>query len=441
MQVTFKNTGMIESADIRFDGLTVIAGENDTGKSTIGKLMFSIIKTFNRYERDAKRYRARNIQRLIEGHHFEFRKRYNDPTALDVGQKFFDELQNAALELLGGTETDETIGRLIGGKIDSFNNTFRRFSGMDADGEILPGPIVKLITSKPPKEDIFEWSFLNYMLSVLNGEIANKFAENREYFIHGKEGVKSLFDISGNNGSVELKLKNKIYFEDATFIESPVILNLADTIRFSKTEFDMEGNTKNRVGLLEKAYAPEYMRDLLLKLTERTAAKNISKIEAATRDIIKGTFYYDHEQNEFVFEKENRTFRGTSIASGIKYLGSIGILSQVGFVDKKSLLILDEPENHAHPHWQVKLAEILVKAVEEGCNILLTSHSPYFIEALKVHSDYSDIKKKTAFYVSKKSKTGFTSNIIDVTDDVSPIFELLAEPYDILETIQAEHIT
>lgn len=58
MLVTFKNTGMIEEANIRFDGLTVIAGENDTGKSTVGKLIFAIIKTFNRYERNARMYRV-----------------------------------------------------------------------------------------------------------------------------------------------------------------------------------------------------------------------------------------------------------------------------------------------------------------------------------------------------------------------------------------------
>ena len=31
MLVTFKNTGMVEEAGIRPDGLIVIAGENDTG--------------------------------------------------------------------------------------------------------------------------------------------------------------------------------------------------------------------------------------------------------------------------------------------------------------------------------------------------------------------------------------------------------------------------
>ncbi len=32
--------------------VTVIAGENDRGKSTVGKLLYSIIKSIGRYEKD-----------------------------------------------------------------------------------------------------------------------------------------------------------------------------------------------------------------------------------------------------------------------------------------------------------------------------------------------------------------------------------------------------
>jgi predicted ATPase len=44
MKLTIKNIGVIKEADIELSGLTVIAGENDSGKSTVGKLMFSITK-------------------------------------------------------------------------------------------------------------------------------------------------------------------------------------------------------------------------------------------------------------------------------------------------------------------------------------------------------------------------------------------------------------
>jgi DNA repair ATPase RecN len=41
MRLKIKDFHIIKSADIQFDGLTVIAGENDTGKSTVGKILFS----------------------------------------------------------------------------------------------------------------------------------------------------------------------------------------------------------------------------------------------------------------------------------------------------------------------------------------------------------------------------------------------------------------
>ena len=42
MRLQIKNFAAIRAADIQFDGITVIAGENDAGKSTVGKLLFSL---------------------------------------------------------------------------------------------------------------------------------------------------------------------------------------------------------------------------------------------------------------------------------------------------------------------------------------------------------------------------------------------------------------
>ena len=44
MRLYLKNIGMIKEADVKLDGLTVIAGENDTGKSTVGKSLFALLK-------------------------------------------------------------------------------------------------------------------------------------------------------------------------------------------------------------------------------------------------------------------------------------------------------------------------------------------------------------------------------------------------------------
>ena len=52
MRLKLKNIGKVKSADIELSGITVIGGENNTGKSTVGKALFSIFNTF--YNKDQK---------------------------------------------------------------------------------------------------------------------------------------------------------------------------------------------------------------------------------------------------------------------------------------------------------------------------------------------------------------------------------------------------
>ena len=54
MQLTLENIGMIRKADIHLDGVTVIAGENNTGKSTVGKALFSVLNCFSQIDERIK---------------------------------------------------------------------------------------------------------------------------------------------------------------------------------------------------------------------------------------------------------------------------------------------------------------------------------------------------------------------------------------------------
>ncbi|UTY37997.1 AAA family ATPase [Allocoprobacillus halotolerans] len=50
MQLHVENFAKIKEADIEIEGITVIAGENNTGKSTIGKLLYCFFNVFYNYE-------------------------------------------------------------------------------------------------------------------------------------------------------------------------------------------------------------------------------------------------------------------------------------------------------------------------------------------------------------------------------------------------------
>ena len=47
MELKIRDFAKLSQADILIDGITVIAGENNTGKSTIGKILFSLFNTIS----------------------------------------------------------------------------------------------------------------------------------------------------------------------------------------------------------------------------------------------------------------------------------------------------------------------------------------------------------------------------------------------------------
>ena len=64
MELQLKNIGMIKEANVKIDGLTVIAGENDTGKSTVGKALFALLKARLFVLNSKLEYNAQNSQYL-----------------------------------------------------------------------------------------------------------------------------------------------------------------------------------------------------------------------------------------------------------------------------------------------------------------------------------------------------------------------------------------
>ncbi|MCM1133640.1 MAG: AAA family ATPase, partial [Ruminococcus flavefaciens] len=65
MKLSIKNIGKIESADIKLDGITVICGENNTGKSTVGKVLFSYFNSMCDFENKIKEQRIIEIRNCL----------------------------------------------------------------------------------------------------------------------------------------------------------------------------------------------------------------------------------------------------------------------------------------------------------------------------------------------------------------------------------------
>jgi predicted ATPase len=114
-----------------------------------------------------------------------------------------------------------------------------------------------------------------------------------------------------------------------------------------------------------------------------------------------------------------------NIASGIKSLGILDMLVRGGNVKNNTLLILDEPEVNLHPKWQVDYCRIICGLVKSGVDIIVTTHSPYIVEALKHFCDHDEVDNK--FYLATK-QSATASRFDDITGDISVAIDRLAAP-------------
>jgi len=107
-------------------------------------------------------------------------------------------------------------------------------------------------------------------------------------------------------------------------------------------------------------------------------------------------------------------------------------------IREKDVLILDEPEIHLHPEWQVLYAEFLVlfqKAFD--LTILLTTHSPYFLNAIEVFSRKYDRLSNVNYYQTKVQDDNMVT-LVEVTDNLDEIYGSMAAPFSKLGEMEQE---
>ncbi|MBX7046308.1 MAG: ATP-binding protein [Ignavibacteria bacterium] len=149
----------------------------------------------------------------------------------------------------------------------------------------------------------------------------------------------------------------------------------------------------------------------------------------------------DNNKIQFVKQRENNLLKLNldgkfdidfyNASSSIKQLSGL-ILFLKYYAREGGLLIIDEPEMNLHPDTQVKLLEILSILVSLGVNILITTHSPYFMahlnnlinenkdkNVLRKQSNYLFLKDERAFIsASNVSAYEVKNNVLNEIKDI-----------------------
>lgn len=147
--------------------------------------------------------------------------------------------------------------------------------------------------------------------------------------------------------------------------------------------------------------------------------------------IVDGNMKMENQQLVYFDNWCQQNLQLSNIASGMKIFIILKRLIDNGYLLKKPLLIIDEPESNLHPEWQLKLAEFLVLFYKYlGVKVYVNSHSPYFVCALEYYAHEEGLLDKIRFYSMEVDSETRMAVSEDVTDDLGKIYDKLAAPFN-----------
>ncbi|MCZ8089588.1 MAG: AAA family ATPase [Flavobacterium sp.] len=435
MKIKLQNIGIIEEADINIDGITLIAGQNDSGKSTVGKVLYALIRgvnidedRFNSSKSEFVRNKIKAVRNLL------LRTKPTEAQDEEIQKRFILSFLDRPDSLFGDFayridfEDTKKIELLLS-DIESIDDLYADYSNRAFQiqlGTIL-NDIKNRISISSDSNEVLHYELESFFENEFGNQIKNKFKKGISYIeIEGKVEKKINFEepISFNG----FDTSSNFYYDEVFFIESPLKLENRNIIRFNSILRDKNSHLNNKI------FEPKKEQDIF-----SDTSNNTERLNSIISDVIKGDFQFN-TKNQIVYKKQDVEFDLNNVATGIKSFGVLQLLLKKDFLNSNTLLIIDEPEVHLHPIWQVKYAEILVLLSKEfAIPIVLTSHSPYFIEALEAYTKKHEYEKSTNFYFAKKNKNGLSSTIVDVTQDISPILSSISDAFYTIQDINDEN--
>lgn len=124
----------------------------------------------------------------------------------------------------------------------------------------------------------------------------------------------------------------------------------------------------------------------LIARTDTESLKSIKLAQKCTDDVLHGEYVYTENEERFYFTDnrgERRYVRLNYTSSGQQEsVWIFNILTYLLANKTKAFIIVEEPEAHLYPDAQKTISEMLALVSNNGCQLLVTTHSPYILGAV-----------------------------------------------------------
>lgn len=424
MRLEIQHFSKIKQASVKLDGITVIAGENNTGKSTIGKVLACMFNSMYRVDEKASQKKKEQIESLLrynwEAVLYHNLKKGEQSVTVNVPSRISKKRYANAAELIMAADEERKI-QIISELYDNLRNVIDDEGRETLCHEILEkvNGVLNLKT-ETVEQTLIADTFGRYFYGQMNDLYEPESEAKATLVIQGKKvhvGIKK-------NSEYVIEREIPIMHE-AISIDSPAIMDYMNSWEYS------DGLSAQDLLLLHKL--SEKTEDNVV--AELVAGKRMDDIMQILSEVTSGKVIKNDDGEYMLADDEMHFFEIGNLSMGIKAFSIFRTLLEKGAIRENDVLILDEPEIHLHPEWQLVYAELIVLLEKYlHLTILITTHSPYFLEAIETYTKKHNVDNITNYYLAQAD--GKETVMKDVTGDLQSVYQLLAKPFEKLESIQ-----
>lgn len=425
-KLKIENFGPINKADLDISKINIIAGKNASGKTTMSKLIYCILTAFSTdgeylaYESMKDRFNSL-IEESLKIHYSETTK-ITDILSIQIdlarennsNMKTIEESYDKLESIIESAEDFENKKYILS-MIKNDRKTLKGISSPEFNHDLL----FNLFRNEFGGDEQILDNYNDSMIKIYNNE-NNPF----EYKIKIENAI---------NITLKSELKNLTTNREAIYIETPYFLDFHHLI--NETRFFRQ-IPYHQLLLSNKLNDQSRKNDILDEKHNAPIVNFQNKLNKLVNGSLK-----KNGNDLFAFKQNGKSFDLQNTSTGLKSIGILQLLLENRKLKENSYLIMDEPEVHLHPEWQVKLAKILVLLVKDlNVNLFINSHSPQFIEAIEVYSAKYELSDETKFYLSKESESNKFDFKEITRDDLVILYNNLGDPYNKINKIRAENM-